>query len=580
MGSAPEALRGANRWLPGLALLPVALLIAYGAVLVSGFAPWDDRIYTVENPLVREGLSLQGIQGALTSSWENNWTPAFWIFLASQVSLAGGGSPAVFHAFSLVLCVANAFLLWFVLRSFGVSAVAALAMTVLFSLHPLRVEAVAWIAAQKHLLATTWMLISLIYYLEASRRSSPGLKGLSLVAFAFSLMSSQIGVGLPVFLLAWEMCGKSLRHEGIAALKKTLPYFLISLAAGVLTLYVNWNPGAQVVSWYDHALPHRVLQAFAALGWQISRIFWPFQLAPAYPWPTELVLPLAIGGAMVLSALLALAWTRRNSLVMPGVIGFLACFVPVSGLLAVPIVFTADRLSYLPSIFLAMAGAAALDSGLRRGFAFPVHACFIWGIALIPLTFLQTLHWQNEKTIVAKTLQDYPTSISAQINHAVLVGQDGDASSALELFQKIRDQEPGHVIVWLNEITLLKGMGQEEEALTVGALAIEAIPTSPDLQLSHAMDLERAGRVAEAGAHFQKAHELDPQSVQTTFHHARALAKRGAFEEALPLVDLLHASMIRDNGYLVLRAEVLEKTGDSEGARSARERAALPPRTN
>lgn len=563
-----------GRWLLGIALLAV-LVVVYWPVLHAGFCPWDDRLYTEDNPLVRDGLSVSGFWGAFTSTWENNWSPIFWIFLAAQVSLGGGVHPGVFHTTSVLLCLLNAGLLLLCLRKFGISFSAALTATALFCLHPLRVEAVAWISAQKHLLAAAWLLVSLIVYREAGTRNSWNLRIASLVAYAFSLMCSQIGVGLPVFLFFWEVYGPVLNRQSggwIPAAKSSAPYLILALGAAATTLWVNWNPTAQAVPWFDHSLPHRVLQAFAALGWQGVAFFWPWHLAVFYPWPERAVFWYAAAGGLLVLAAGGIWWKCRDrgGMVSPGVAGFFACFLPVSGLLAIPILFTADRLSYVPALFLALAGGAALDAGVRRGFRFPLYICGAWAVALAPLTFRQATFWKTERSIVVRTLSEYPDSIPAQINDATLDGMEGRTELALERFRKIRAVEPLHEVVWANEMALLKKAGRADEAVKVGEQAAQTIPRSLSLRYQLGLDLAALGRPEEALVHFRKVRELSPNSVQPAFQCARVLTDLGEVKEALSLLKMLELSLRNDPQYWSLRAEAHDKNGDWESVRRAR----------
>lgn len=565
-----ELSRPAAGW---LALLLLFLAVVYSPVLRAGFCPWDDGIYTAENPLVRNGLSLRAIWGAFTSSWENNWCPVFWIFLAAQVSLAGI-SAGFFHATSLLLVLANTALLWRFLRAFGVSSLAAVAAAALFSLHPLRMEAVAWISSQKHLLAAAAALVSLILYQKSSGRISPG----SLVAYAVSLMSSQAAVGLPAFVFFWELLAPIPDGRRLAwrrALGTTLPYLTLAAGAAAITLYVNWNAAAQVVPWFDHSWSHKILQACASLGWWVSRTFWPSGLAASYPWPPENLVWLVAGG--VLSGLILTGCggflASRSRASAAGLAGFCACFVLVSGIISIPIPFTADRLTYVPFLFLALPMGVVLDATIRRGLRFPfvvvLGVSVLWGI----LSFRQAGFWRDEKTILARTLALYPGSVPAQINAAVVLGKEGNLAGALAEFQKIRASHSRIVSVWLNEMVLLRDLRRPVEVVESGALAVREIPKSPDLRLQYALALEAIGRDHDALGEFRQARELDPMSVQTTFQYARMLVRLGFYRDALPLLELLEFTMQGDPQFWEVRAAALEQSGNLPGAGRARENA-------
>jgi tetratricopeptide (TPR) repeat protein len=562
-----------GRWALTFAFLAL-LAVAYWPVLGAGFSPWDDRVYTGENPLVRNGLTYPAIVGAFTSPWENNWSPVFWIFLAAQVSLAGGVSAPFFHAGSVLFCLANAVLLVGVARRFSLSFAVALTVAAFYTLHPLRVEAVAWISAQKHLLATAFLLVSLWFYQGASRGNAARNLILSLAAYGASLMSSQIGVGLPVFLLLWEWGRASAgASRWKTAWQRPVGFFLLAGGAAVVTLWVNWRPSAQAVAWFDHPLEHRILQAAGSLGWQAVAVVWPAGLAGFYPWPGPRIGLYAVLGILVLAGLLALAWKFRKSepLMVAGLGGFLACFFPVSGLLAMPIEFTADRLVYLPGVFLAFALGAALERCGSRGARWPVYACSLWAIALVPVTFLLCGHWRGERQIVDRTLSLYPDSVPAQINDATLAALEQGPEEALARFRKIRAHHPFYEVVWSNEMALLLEMGRPAEAVELGREAVRRIPGSAPLNYRVGAMLIEAGRPAEAVGYLRKARALSPQGVQPAYQLARALVGIGEVKEAIPILELLTLSLQGDPDYWDLRAEAHDRNGDWQQAIAARE---------
>jgi Putative Zn-dependent protease, contains TPR repeats len=565
-----------RRWAPGIAALAI-LAAACWPILGAGFCPWDDRLYTAENPLVKNGLSLPAIVGAFTSTWENNWSPLFWIFLAAQVSLAGGIFASVFHAVSVLLCLGNAVLLAAVARRFSLSLGVAVVVTALYALHPLRVEAVAWISAQKHLLAAAFLLVSLLFYQQGAGRERLDGKSLvlSLLAYAASLLSSQIGVGFPVFLFLWEACRGS-RSAFRDAFFRSAGYFLLAAAAAAVTLWVNWRPAAQAVPWFDHPLAHRLLQAAGSLGWQAGAWVWPAGLAGFYPWPARQIGLYALGGVLVLLAAAGLIWKFRKTdpLLVAGLGGFLACFFPVSGLLAMPIEFTADRLTYVPGLFLALALGAGLQRAWGAGARWPVYACGAAALVLAPLSFRQAGFWRTERRIVDRTLSLYPDSVPARINDATLAGLEHDPEEALERFREIRASHPLYEVVWSNEMTLLLQAGRTDEAIGVGREAVRHIPASVPLNYRVGVLLLEADRPEEALEYLRRARGLSPQSVQPAWQLARALVRTGRIKEALPILELLTLSLQGDPDYWDLRGEAHDRNGDWQQAAAARKAAA------
>jgi predicted Zn-dependent protease len=281
-----------------------------------------------------------------------------------------------------------------------------------------------------------------------------------------------------------------------------------------------------------------------------------------------------LGAALLVIFALWVARVRdRGGLVLAGLGGFFACFLPVSGLLALPIAFTADRLSYVPSIFFTLALGAALDRARQQGRSLPLAICAGWALVLIPVTHRQATFWKDERTIVDRTLSRYPTSVPAQINAATLDALDGRTDEALERFRTIRRSEPQHEVVWSNEVTLLQKLGRTEEALSVGREGAAAIPKSVTLNYQAGLLFAQEGRPAEALPFFRRARELRPRSVQPAYQCARALVEIGEIKEALAILEMLELSLRSDPDYWDLRYRAHDRNGDWQQAKRAREAA-------
>jgi protein O-mannosyl-transferase len=191
-------------------LLVAASFLLYLPTLSNGFIfGYDDDHYVLDNGVVPNGLTFDGIRWAFTTTHFANWLPITWLSHMLDVSLFGM-NPGGHHAMSALLHGLNAALLLLCLYRLTGRFGPSLAVAVLFAVHPLRVESVAWVAERKDVLAGTFFLLAVLSYAKYARR--PSVVGFALVALwqALGLMSKTMLVTLPavLLLLDWWPLGR------------------------------------------------------------------------------------------------------------------------------------------------------------------------------------------------------------------------------------------------------------------------------------------------------------------------------------------------------------------------------------
>ena len=216
--------RPARRYLP-YALIAAAIATVYWPVPAFDFVSYDDGVYVFGNPHVRSGPTWDGLVWAFSTFHRSNWHPLTWLSLMIDAGV-GGVRPQVYHFTNVVLHLANSMLLFLVLvwmtRKEWRSALVAL----LFAVHPLHVESVAWISERKDTLSTLLGLLAILAWLRWIERPAPGKRALVLVLFGFGLMAKPMLVMLPVVLLIlnwWPLGRIRGNSEGSAAREGSAP---------------------------------------------------------------------------------------------------------------------------------------------------------------------------------------------------------------------------------------------------------------------------------------------------------------------------------------------------------------------
>ena len=211
--------------------------VVYLPVCRNEFVLLDDAEYITENPNLDGGLSPQSVKWAFTAvGYAANYHPLAWISHLADVSVAsaktGKRAEFVSHAHNVALHAANAVLLFLLLCLICDEKVRLelLALLALFwSLHPLRVEVVAWASERKELLSVFWMLVAAVSYCSRAALTRTRL-AVSLLAFALALLAKPVAVSFPAVLFTWDWI-----FRGRPAWKRTAVFAAMSLACAALT---------------------------------------------------------------------------------------------------------------------------------------------------------------------------------------------------------------------------------------------------------------------------------------------------------------------------------------------------------
>ncbi len=370
-------------------LLPVAIaalcFFAFLPSLEGQFLSWDDNVNFVSNPDYR-GLGLQQIRWMLTTTLMGHWVPLTWLSFGVNYVL-GGLNPWGYHLGNLVLHAANGVLFYFASRrllaaatapSFAGSAggdergrrlrwAAALAALV-FGVHPLRVESVAWITERRDVLCGFFFLLAILAYLRGTEGSGSirsGWRALSLLAFAAALLSKAAAMPLPAVLLLLDVY--PLRRAWLGwkrLILEKLPWAALAAVAAAIALFALPR-GGWVTSYEQYGPAARLAMTAYSLAFYPRKFLWPSNLIPLYELPV-LLHPLEwrfVGSTIaVLGVTLALWLARRRWPAGLGAWVYSALMVlPVSGVVHSGHQLAHDRYSYLSGLgFALLAGSGAL----------------------------------------------------------------------------------------------------------------------------------------------------------------------------------------------------------------------------
>jgi tetratricopeptide (TPR) repeat protein len=418
---APTKIASSADWaFPAAALIVfVASLVAMSPILRNDFILFDDQQYVTQNPIVQRGVTAENLAYGLTSFQAYNWHPLTWwshMLDCQLFALQAGGH----HATSLLLHALTAVMLLWALRQLTGELVPSFLVALLFALHPLAVESVAWVAERKNVLSTLLGFAALGCYARYARQPSVARYLAFAALFWLSLMSKQMLVTFPALCLvldywplrraarAAEQGGTTLYAAWQRLVIEKLPLFGLSLIASALVLRAQGHTQASLES---HPLWVRLGNAAVSLVVYLRKLFWPADLAVFYPHRgTQLpVAQILLCGLIVLAITALVVWQRtRRPYLLVGWLWYMGTLVPVLGLIQVGNQALADRYTYVPLVGVYLALAWWLCEWMQGRVALPRWSGWAVGALLIvvlaPLTYLQAQHWRNTRTLFEHTL--------------------------------------------------------------------------------------------------------------------------------------------------------------------------------
>ncbi|HPF69023.1 MAG TPA: tetratricopeptide repeat protein [Candidatus Krumholzibacteria bacterium] len=541
-----------HRFLP--AVLPVLLALAvYGGAGRLGFVNLDDDQYVYENPRVLGGLTGDDVRWALTTGHQGVWIPATWISLQADAA-RGQGAPAAFHRTNLLLHLVNVLLVFALVRSLTGGRWRAAAVAAVFAVHPLNVEAVAWITARKDLLMAGWSLAAILCWRLADARWTRPWAWAALACAVVALASKPQAVALPVAMVlaaGWRdddrWTWRALGRDVLAV----LPFF--ALAAGAAVTAVKLAHGEAFGAITPVPFGERFADGVGFLWRHVVKLAYPSPLAPVYPVAHLHTAPAWAGALAFLAFSIgrqAVVMRRRWPALAFGWLWFVAWIIPTLGLVQGGQLPMGDRYTYVAMIgilvVVADAGAAAMNR--RRATAAPL------AILLVVVVVLggwqarrQLAWWKDPVSLWTHTLAVTRDNALAHQNLAVVLDEQGRSAEALghlEAALAIRPQSrthynagnallnlgrsaeaeeqyrqalalnPGLVEAALNLGSLLGAQGRLDEARTVLRQAEQRAPDFAPLQFNLGLVAWLAGDTAEARARCERTLALDPSHAK------------------------------------------------------------------
>ncbi|MFZ5866630.1 MAG: tetratricopeptide repeat protein [Thermodesulfobacteriota bacterium] len=519
-------------------------VVLFGAVLLvflpsagNDFVDWDDYAFVTRNHHIRT-LDLRAISWMFTTFYQGAWHPLTWFSHGMDVAV-GALNPSFHHLMNVLIHCVNVLLFFALCVSLQERLVvgrdriyaAAFAAALLFGVHPLRVESIAWVAERKDVLCTLFYLATLLAYLGYVKAESSGSRrAYYLLAVVFCLgaaLSKPMSMTLPIVLLVLDFYPLQ-RLEPRSAVPRVwekTPFLAIAAATAILNFLAA--KGAAIP--FSYVTPSvRIMNAFHGMVFYIEKSLMPFGLVPLYQldpnadyFSPKFLLSAAL--VLIVTGLVIRRALRGDRLWAAAWFYYLITLGPALGLFMSFRHAAADRYSYLSTLsfwLLVGLGFGRLWTAAAKSVRFAAvirGTLVVWLVAAAFAYAHQTREqiavWKNSVTLwtyVIDTSHYKPALAFYGLGRALEA--QGELDRALEGYQMAVSLNPAHSKYVGAVANVMARKGRLEESLAIYREIQEKEPQNPRSHIDVGRVLSMKGQLDEAAAAFKKATEVDPES--------------------------------------------------------------------
>lgn len=528
-----------NRTVWMLAGIVLFSLIVLFPVLKADFVNWDDDIYITENPLL---VNLgENLKTYFTEPIASNYHPLTILSLAIDFQITGM-EPFWYHLVNLIFHLLNTVLVfYFILQISRQKQDVALIVALLFAIHPLHLESVAWISERKDVLYTFFFMLSLILYLRFLEKPKITLIALSLFMFVLSALSKPAAVTLPVvlILLDWYME----RKVNVKSLVEKIPFFIIAFIIGYLTVIIQSKTA--IGSFESYTIVQRFM--FAAYGtvMYIVKMFIPYNMSVLHPYPdvskgVPMVYYLTFLAALALLG--AVVWSfKRTKVVVFGMLFYLINVALVLQFVSVGMAIISERYTYVPYIglFYVLAIGYHFYKNQRPQMATGLTITVLAFAGLLSLvTFNRTTVWQNSDLLWTDVITKYPDkSPVAYNNRGNYFRNENQQQKALADFNKAISLSSDYQLAYVNRGNVYFTLNRNDEAIKDYNKGIELKPDDAKAFCNRSAVQFQLGLYEKAIEDATRALELKPIYPDAWLNRSVTYAVLNRHEEAVKDFD-------------------------------------------
>ena len=525
-------------------LLPVFVailtLIVFLPALQNDFVNWDDNKNFLENPYYR-GLGWTQLHWMWTNQLQSHYIPLTWMTLGLDYVI-WEMDPFGYHLTNVLLHVAAAVLFYFLALALlqivfpesldtAQLAFGACFAALLFAIHPLRAESVAWITERRDELSGIFYFLAILAYLRGFRDT--GGKSIArkqywacFAFFVLAILSKEMAVTLPIILLILDAYPLRRLSQMKAILVEKIPFLAVGLIDGIATILAGHRERVtatlDMIGWIP-----RIGACIYSLAFYLWKTVLPIHLAPFYAMTPHRVdpraMPLQVSLVIVILLVAAcIMFRRRLPALAAASLAYAVTLFPVLGFFQGGEHIAADRFTYLACLGWALlAGGAFVVLSKKRSGAFIAGGVAIAIVgALSYLTVQQVRTWKDSETLWTHAAAVEPSFMAFDNLGSVRMDQS-NISGAIENFRLALEMNPNSAKAHNNLGGAYLNLGDWDPAIREFQIALSVNPALASSETGWGFALMKQGRLDEAIAHFERALKIDPdyatarQSLET-----------------------------------------------------------------
>ena len=465
-------------WLAGIIVITI---ITYFSAFTNGFTNWDDEAYVTGSTII-QSLYFSNIFNFFSIlQAQGNYHPLTLLSLAIDYKLFGM-NPMGYHTINILLHLFNVCLVFLLTQKLFKSQFITTITTLLFAIHPMHVESVAWISERKDVLYTFFYLAGLLFYVNYLEKKKRAPIIYMVACFILSLLSKAQAVTFPIALMLVDYIinGKL----SIRSIFFKTPLLIVSITAGIVAVIAQRNYDA-ITTAKHFSLPDRILMPAYAFAVYIIKFFAPVNLAADYPYPSYNNSSYDI--VVYLSWLIPIAYItlliifRKNKIVAGSLIFFLLNIVLLLQFLPVGNAIVAERYTYLSylGLFWVLAYTLAFliqklptwRAGIIAGISmYIIFLCYI-SFQRIPIWHDSMVLWQNE-------VAQFPADPIGWDGLGLAYNDVSDLTNAKACFNHAISEDPDYVVALVNRSNTYIHLAQYDSAIHDAKRALMLAPNS------------------------------------------------------------------------------------------------------
>jgi len=511
----PTRDRSLSLWLFGVLAITGLCLIP---MLNNGFTNWDDDVYVTNNLIIKA----PDWEAIFTQPSAYNYHPLTMLTLAFNYAFSGI-DPFSYHLVNWMLHILNTSLVFlFIYKISGRKIFVAAFTSLIFGIHPMHMESVAWVSERKDVLYTCFFLLALLQYwsfLETGKRPK------FLYCFLFfilSLLSKPAAIILPFVLLLLDYWhGRSFNWKIWA---EKIPFLICSFLIGFITIKVQ--SAEAIVGLDTYPLWSRFFFACYTIMIYTARFVVPYPLSAFHPYPSvdALGLPVLLSPIFIIALLILLWLKRKDKLLVFSLLFFIVNLLLVVQFVSIGLTIVSERYTYIPYIGLSFLAGMWLTKYLESTSATFIKAIpYIIGIIFGVISFQRTKVWKDGDTLWADVVKHYPDAATPRSNHAdylrKMAGLPAYKTQADELLRKALEEssmaiklKPTHIKAYVNRQNIYLVLGKDSLAMADAETLLKLEPSNSQALYTKGFAYMRFDREDSSLFWFNKSIEADPNA--------------------------------------------------------------------